>query len=265
MCVFHSAEHYKTRALHGAIKVNQVVSQTNAYCQVTWKQVYKLFAIGGLFTIAMALISIKWLDLPLATWIHAQGLDKHLWMRTLLDTPIVAAPVAILYVLVYVTCRRWSAPSRGERDWLMICVALLVSLEIKSVLKLTFGRTWPREVMNFALANKDGTKARAYDCVASHGYLNDGIHFFNFFHGADKEYSAFPSGSTVSLLAMVIPIMAIYPRTRWPLGLFSVTSLCFFLLTNTHYLGDVIAGVYVGLLCGFAAVVMRNEDVGLRG
>jgi len=244
--------------------VKQAVGQANAHWKATWNQVYTLFAIGGIVTVAMALVSIKWLDLPLATWIRAQGLDTHLWMRTLLDTPIVATPVAIIYVLVYVIRRRWSIPSRGERDWLAICLSLLVSLEVKSVLKLTFGRTWPREVVNFALANRGGTKVRAYDCVASHGYLNDGIHLFNFFHGADKEYSAFPSGSTISLLAMVIPIMAIYPRTRWPLGLFSVISLCFFILTNTHYLGDVIAGIYVGLLCGFVSVVMRNEDVALR-
>ena len=223
----------------------------------TWKAIYRLLTVGGLATVALTLIAIRWIDLPLALWIHAHGLDTHLWMRWLLDTPIAATPVAMIYLLVYVIRRRGAPASRAEQDWSVVSIALLVSLEVKSVLKLVFGRTWPREVMNVG-----APKSLSYDCVASHGYVSDGIHFFNFFQGADKQYSAFPSGSTVSLLAMVIPIMIIYPRLRWPLAIFTATSLVFFVLTNTHFVGDIVAGLYVGLICGSVPMAMRADRLG---
>ncbi|UPG85815.1 phosphatase PAP2 family protein [Luteibacter aegosomatis] len=225
----------------------------------SWAMINRLLFIGGAVTLVLTLVSIRWIDLPLASWIHAHGLDSRLWMRWFLDTPIVATPVAMIYMLIYIVRRKRSAATRGEDDWFLVSAALLVSLEVKYVLKLAFGRTWPREVMNVG-----APKSASFDCVASHGYLNDGIHLFNFFQGADKQYSAFPSGSTVSLIAMVVPIMALYPRFRWPLVAFSAVSLLFFVLTNTHYLGDVVAGLYVGLLCGLVPLAMRADRLAGR-
>lgn len=223
----------------------------------SWSAVYRLLALGGLATTVLAVISIRWVDLPLALWIHAHGVDAHLWMRWLLDTPIVATPIAIIYMIVYIVRRRRAPALRTEHDWFIVCTALLISLEVKSALKVVFGRTWPREVMNV------GASKSLSNYVSSHGYVNDGIHLFNFFHGADKQFSAFPSGSTASLVAMVIPIMTIYPRFRWPLIAFTVISLTFFVLTNTHYVGDIVAGLYVGLVCGYVPMAMRADR--LRG
>lgn len=241
--------------------MKQDVALDHSHPGPSWRALGRFIALGGVVTIALTMAAVRWVDLPLALWIHGQGLDGHLWMRTFLDTPIIATPIAVIYALVYVARRARSRPSRAERDWFLVSLTLLVSLQVKSVLKLTFGRTWPREVMNVSISGGGSAKSAAYDCVSTHGYINDGIHLFNFFHGSEKQFAAFPSGSTASLVAMVIPIMAMYPKLRWPLMVFSAVSMCFFILTNTHFLADVIAGLYVGVLCGGVCVAMRNDDL----
>ncbi|MBB3228868.1 hypothetical protein FHW69_003513 [Luteibacter sp. Sphag1AF] len=221
---------------------------------LAWRNVFRIMVWGLLITVPLSLACILWVDRPLAVWIHLHGLDTHLWMRSFLDVPIVLTPVAMIYAIVYVLRRSSRPASRGESEWFVVSLSLLVALEVKSVLKLAFGRTWPREVMNVG-----APQSRAYDCIASHGFINDGIHTFNAFQGADKQYSAFPSGSTVALLAVVIPLMAMYPRWRLPLIVFSVISLLFFVMTNTHFVGDVVAGIYVGLICGYVPVAMLGD------
>lgn len=242
----------------GTPHMASITASTPPHAWPTWRAVYRLLTLGGIVTAVVVILSIRWIDLPLASWIHAHGLDTHLWMRWLLDTPIVATPIAMLYMIVYIVRRRHTPALRAEHDWFIVSIALLISLEVKSVLKLMFGRTWPREVMNV------GASKNLSDCVVSHGYVNDGIHLFNFFHGADKQYSAFPSGSTASLIAMVVPIMIIYPRARWPLIAFTAVSLAFFVLTNTHFVGDILAGLYVGLICGCVPMALRADRMAGR-
>ncbi|MBB4133353.1 membrane-associated phospholipid phosphatase [Xanthomonas campestris] len=115
------------------------------------------------------------------------------------------------------------------------------------MLKRMFGRTWPRDVSD------PGPAVLANCPPPSLGYINDGIHSFHFFGGNSKPFLAFPSGSTVMLLAIVVPLCVAFPRVRIPLIVFTVFSLFCFVLTNTHFVADVIAGVYVGGVIGLIA------------
>ena len=97
--------------------------------------------LGLPLTALLSAACIAWVDLPTATWIHAHGLDRHVWMLVLLSTPVVLAPLGALYVLVYAIRRAWSDPGRREREFLVVSIALLASMSVKDMLKRMFGRT----------------------------------------------------------------------------------------------------------------------------
>lgn len=203
----------------------------------------------------MTLVCVLWVDLPVAQLIHRNGLDRYLWMRWFLDTPIVVAPVAAIYMSIYIARHFGGQPGSQERIWFIISSAFLATLQIKNMLKLVFGRTWPREVIDPSLS------ASQCACIPqSRGFVNDGIHAFHIFGGDSKQFTAFPSGSTVALIAIVVPIISLYPRTRTPLALFSILSAAAFIITNTHFVSDVIAGVYVGAVCGYVTLAMAPKS-----
>jgi hypothetical protein len=219
-----------------------------------WRLTSRLLLAGAPLTFFLTLACILWVDLPLARLIHAKGWDRFFWMRRFLDTPIVTAPAAAAYMGVYVVRRCRGRAGTNEKIWFIISAVLLVTLQLKNMLKIVFGRTWPREVTDPSVG------AAPCACIApSRGFLNDGIHAFHAFGGSSKPFSAFPSGSTATLIAVVLPLVLLYPRTRIPLTVFTALSLFSFVITNTHFVGDVVAGIYLGALCGSVGVALVRE------
>ncbi len=225
----------------------------------TWHDAARLILIGAPIATVTTLVCVFWVDLPLATWLHGHGWDSHAWMRWLMVTPIVLVPMAGLYLLVHVLRRSCGSVTRHEHVAFVLCSGLLVSQEIKDMLKRAFGRTWPRDVSDL------GTAPPSADCApASLGYINDGLHSFTLFAGATKPFQAFPSGSTSALLTVALPIMVLYPRTRLPLGVFLLASLSSLVITNTHFLGDIFGGVYVGAVAACICLAVLGAPRGER-
>jgi hypothetical protein len=221
-----------------------------------WRRSARLIAWGAPLAAALSLACIRWVDLPLARWIHARGLDGHAWMLWPMSAPIAALPLAGLFVFVYALRRLGAAPGSRERAWFVICAGLLACCAAKDMLKRMFGRTWPREVADPGPVSAPGCG------VASHGYLNDGISAFHAFGGATKAFQAFPSGTTIIMLALALPLCSLYPRARAPIAAATAFTIACLLLTNTHFLADVVAGGYVGMVGGL--IVSRTMEARLH-
>lgn len=219
-----------------------------------WRLVRQFLGYGGLVSVSATLVCIAWIDLPLAKYVNSVGVDQHLWMRRFLDIPIVVSPLALLYVLVHIA-RPTTRHTLLGRKLYIVSVAMLVALQVKTLLKILFGRTWPRAVEDVVVGTHPGADAAAQ----STGYINDGIHTFNFFGGSAKLYAAFPSGSTTVLLAALVPLGFVFPRARPTLAALGLVSLCAYVLTNTHFVGDVLFGAFVGTCCGLVAVAHIKE------
>lgn len=212
-----------------------------------WHRSARLIAWGAPLATLLSLACIRWVDLPVARWIHAQGLDDHAWMLWPMSAPIVALPLAGAFLFAYALRRLGDAPGRQERAWFVICTGLLACCTVKDMLKRMFGRTWPRDVA-------DPGPAAALDCAAtSHGYLNDGVNAFHAFGGATKAFQAFPSGTTIIVLALALPLCRLYPRVRAPIAVAAAGTIACLLLTNTHFVADIVAGAYVGMVGGLVA------------
>lgn len=178
--------------------------------------------------LTLTLLSIRFLDLPLAAWI-AEHLRAHaLYVKTANVPDLLAITVAFLSAVC------WSAytllirrsPSRLLRSAQTLCrvvgTALPIAFGIKVVLKWLFGRIEPRTWL-----------------LDSNTY---GFHWF----GGTNGYQGFPSGHMLVLTPLFMALWHCFPRYRI---LYSVA--CFLLAGSLlamdyHYLSDVIAGTYIG-------------------
>lgn len=116
------------------------------------------------------------------------------------------------------------------RFFLLVASAVPLAFFLKSILKFTVGRI----------------NTRFWLLHLSH----DNFHWF---HGKGN-YSGFPSGHMTVFTALAAALWYFYPRYRFVyLGFLSVLALAL-LLTNYHFLSDIIAGAYLGLFVHFVTL-----------
>ncbi len=156
------------------------------------------------------------------------------------------APVVLVALLVR---RAWGPFLRWEQVLLAVCVSLLLAVQLKNQLKFAFGRTWP------------DTWIRNNPSL-----LQDGVYgFFPFRHGDWKEadwYASFPSGHTTRVLAIVSVVWIAYPGWRWACVLAALITAISLVGMDYHFVGDVIAGGFVGGIVGaYVAQFCRVSEV----
>lgn len=233
-----------------AIGAPPVVSQADRICGHG-------FILKTLSTITLIIISILWLDRPLSTLAHAhtagmiplgftanyRGTAIEVTLATLLVSP--AQVVSMLYLpatilLGAILYRRRRLPGIAQVI-LRASLATAAALEIKERLKWVFGRTWPESWTGWNVS-----------------WIRDGAYGFHYFHSG-TEYSAFPSGHTVAIIAFVIPFWRAYPACR-PFALLTCIAVALGLVAgNYHFLSDVVAGAYLGIVVGaFCDTLLRS-------
>jgi membrane-associated phospholipid phosphatase len=77
-----------------------------------------------------------------------------------------------------------------------------------------------------------------------------GFKEFHWFHGGGN-YTSFPSGHMAVFMAFVIALWRFYPRYHSAyFGFLSILALAL-IMTNYHFISDVIAGAYLGFLVNY--------------
>jgi len=135
--------------------------------------------------------------------------------------------VVCVTVVSYALFRRRAARygmDAAALGYRMLAIAAPASFAAKSLLKSGFGRINTREWL-----------------MAPQEY---GFQWF----GADGRHSGFPSGHMVVVTALTAVVWRFHPRCR-PACLALLLSLALALIaTDYHFLSDVIAGAYAGLV-----------------
>ena len=190
--------------------------------------------ILGLAATAIAVVvSYQWLDRTIALFAHSMfGRPDALAPLTHLPDPFV--PLALI---VFVGLGLWNMSgrtlSRMQTCALLCSIGLIVADATKSQLKSVFGRTWPSTWIH-----------------NNPSFLRDGVYGFNFFHGG-PEYASFPSGHMAVTSAVISILWRYYPAGR-TLYAFAVFLAAVGLVGgNYHFLGDVIAGGFIGVSSGW--------------
>ena len=167
----------------------------------------------------------RWVDLPLALWID-RNLSRHL-------AHLRHANIPDLLLLVVVVLTGWSwleylyFMRRKVHDWRqvffrMVGTVIPVTFVLKEVLKWIFGRTNPRVWL-------------------SHPSQGD----FHWFAGGGG-FESFPSGHMLVFTPLFMALWQFLPRYRVLSGIAWSCLAAALVFTEYHYLGDVIAGAWLG-------------------
>lgn len=174
------------------------------------------------------LVSVRFLDVPIA--LAAMELQNF---SDLLRTSVSNIP-DILFLLVccgsgffwgnYFMHKRRGTIDEYARFSRLAGSVLPLAYFLKGFFKYVFGRTNTR----IWIANG----------------RDDGFHWFNY----SAEYSSFPSGHMAVFTAFFAAVWLCYPRYRSiSFGLLLALAMAL-IVTDYHFLSDVIAGAYLGLI-----------------
>jgi membrane-associated phospholipid phosphatase len=195
-------------------------------------------ALAMLSCVALVGLSVGFVDRPLALLMH-RLFHRSDWLLPLAgigQIPLSLAGPALI-VAAAAGCFGWRP---GRRGWTLVAcaVAVVIATSIKDVLKAACGRTWPESWL--------GTNP---------SFIKDGVYGFSPFHGGEG-WASFPSGHTAAIGAVAGVLWSRAPQLRWLWALLVALTAAGLVADTYHFLGDVIAGGYLGFACGRATLLM---------
>jgi len=200
---------------------------------------------SGLLLTPLIFLCVRYLDIPVALYVKNHLYSKSQWTKLTSNLPDLLLMVVLISMLVSLSVYL-ARSGRGIYDTAtglakLVLWAAPASYLTKTVLKFAFGRVNTR----YWLEHPD-----LY-----------GFHWFQMREGCQ----AFPSGHMLVIVALLAAFWRFCPRTR-PLCLATGTLLAAALVaTNYHFVGDVIAGAYLGVLVEAIAFRLLFRDPPLPG
>lgn len=183
--------------------------------------------------------SITFVDGPAATFAHAHLHDMPVFATlTHLSDPVLPLAALGLVAAGIAAAGGWR-PGPVARIVLAACLATLLGYALKDQLKLAFGRVWPETWVN-----------------GNPSWIRDGDDGFHPFHGG-AGWAAFPSGHmSYTTAPMAVLWLTLRSPWRW-LALPPVLVVAVGLYgANYHFIGDMIAGIYLGFASAAGAVAL---------
>jgi membrane-associated phospholipid phosphatase len=204
------------------------------------------FALWTAISVAAVLISYAFIDRPLSTFLHPFLDDRYIFLIVARHMrPFVSLAAVVMGVLGVAYLAGWE-PSPNLRATIRVlliaAIATCVAQYAKDEFKLMVGRTWPETIF-----------------WHNPSWNGNGVSLFRPFFGS-LGYEAFPSGHTTIAMAIASVLIRAFPRQRI-LWMTPVALLAFGLVvTDVHWLSDVIAGAYLGGVCGFGIARLINVE-----
>jgi len=199
---------------------------------------FRRWLLGLALCAGVVTLCVAYVDRPVADFVFTHLSHKDLYRKLVrLPDPLLWVVMLAVVILLVAGCR--AIAGRGLDAWkkapLLCSWALVWALAAVTVLKLAFGRTWPG------------------------AYMEYGVYGFNPFHGGD-DYQSFPSGITAGTASILAVLWILMPRLRvvWGLGLGVVAFGL--VMTNSHFVGDVIGGGFLGATTGWMSVVLWRRE-----
>lgn len=135
-------------------------------------------------------------------------------------------------------------PGPLGRTLVACCLAALVAIALKDELKYAFGRLWPETWTE-----------------NNPSLIRDGAYGFFPFHGG-RGWFSFPSGHTTMIAAPVAVLWIRLPRWRPILAVPVLLVVVGLYGADYHFVGDMVAGLYLGAACGIGASALLSGRSG---
>jgi membrane-associated phospholipid phosphatase len=184
-------------------------------------------------TAIMVGVCIAYVDRPAAEFFeaHLRNTAAWAWMNRALAPLDLTVAIALLFVL---GCVIWTRSGRLLPLWtrtpLLCGWAAIWATVATLVFKRIFGRVSPDP-----------------EFVQNH------LYGFRLLHSAPHWHS-FPSGTAMISVAIVSVLWILQPRWRVPGALIAALLCVAVVITNFHWVGDVIAGTFLGAFIGWLTV-----------
>jgi len=185
--------------------------------------------------VVLVMVSYLYIDKPLAELMYRHFdivLYEQIRQRLITTSQILHFLVLIFIILLILKKLIFDHLSKLQLTVLAIAINLIVTDNIKDVLKFAFGRY--HLIM---------------DVNNMHGWLQSSRQGFHFFNGG-ASYQSFPSGHAAAVFAAMSIIWIVYPKWRGFCVISCVAVMSCLLIFNYHFLSDVIAGAFLGILTG---------------
>jgi membrane-associated phospholipid phosphatase len=171
-------------------------------------------------------------DRPVAYFMHDQGVARYPLLKQLTYPPPILEWWAPIVLTALAVRRSWGPLRRWEWTVVAACISLVISEAFRETLSYFFGRYWPETWVE-----------------NNPSLIRDGAYGFHPFHSG-AIYSSFPSGHTTRIVAGTAVFWIAYPRWRWACALVSAAVVVGLIGMDYHFVGDVVAGAFVGALVG---------------
>jgi membrane-associated phospholipid phosphatase len=199
----------------------------------TFRRRFYRAALSGVILVGL---SIAFIDQRASTWTHAKlhGLAFFQWLTWLVD-PILPAAVVVLAGAGLAAIFGWR-PDARSKTLLAGSLAAVIAMVMKEELKFVFGRTWPETWIN-----------------NNPSWIVNGAYGFHLFHGG-QGWASFPSGHMTMITAPMAVLWQRARRLRWLWALLVLAVGIGLFGADYHFIGDMIAGVYLGVACAAGAM-----------
>jgi membrane-associated phospholipid phosphatase len=200
----------------------------------------RAWLIAFVLCVIVVIFSIAYVDRPVADYVNANFLDSHFfaWFGKQLGRLAVFVGLGFAFLGA---SGLWVLSGRRLPSWteipLLSSWSLMWATGATVTLKRAFGRS---DVQSWTGSTPE------------EGHL--GINKFHFLHGGPPNIDSFPSGTTTVAAAIIAVIWILVPRLRILCVLALVGVSIGLVITNSHFVADVIAGIFVGWSVGWMTV-----------
>ena len=195
-----------------------------------------------------ALIAVSYLDRPLALWVHQIGIDQWLILRNITEG---LPPLVTVLVLGALLLRSWRISADGKLRGLasgVLCsvyfyLMLKLTMQIKTYLKIFFGRYWTKTWVANNLS-----------------LIHDGVFGFNWWHGFGNQGS-FPSGHSTYMAFCCVWLCYAQPRLKFIWLTLLILMPINLIILDYHFLGDCLAGLSLGYCLALISILLLHRII----
>jgi membrane-associated phospholipid phosphatase len=189
-------------------------------------------AISLSVCVALVVICYFGIDRPVAFYVHRHELDGFRVFKWLTYPPPALQTWSPLILTALVIRWAWAPFARWQKVLLVACLSLIVADQFRSSLGDVCGRYWPETWFD-----------------NNPSLIGNGAYGFHpFVHGDDV--GSFPSGHAARIVGFAAVWWIAMPRSRALAVVISVPMLVSLVAMNYHFVGDLIAGSFLGGIVG---------------
>jgi membrane-associated phospholipid phosphatase len=179
--------------------------------------------------VLVIVISYLFIDLPVARFFHALSQETRNVFEWITKAGVSTAYLVVSFGLFIFF--RWIRGNRRHSDRaLLFFTSIALSGIVTNIIKFMVGRLRPKM------------------------FFERGLYGFEPFH-IGYEFNSLPSGHVTTVFAIATTCSIFWPKYRIPLYLFAAIVAVSRLVLTAHYLGDVLAGAFIGTM---TAIVMKR-------